>query len=111
MTERKNALVVRGGWDGHQPYEATELFIPYLKDNGYDAERDFVPMSNVNEYEFALAVAAAVPVKGIPTSAYPTPARRPANSRLSTDSLTAAYGLAPRPWQAAAPISISAEDR
>ncbi|MGU3662456.1 sugar nucleotide-binding protein, partial [Methylobacterium fujisawaense] len=39
--------------------------------------------------------------KGIPTSAYPTPARRPANSRLSTDSLTAAYGIAPRAWQAA----------
>jgi len=43
----------------------------------------------------------SIPVTGIPTSAYPTPARRPANSRLSTDSLTAAYGLAPRPWQAA----------
>ena len=43
----------------------------------------------------------SVPVKGIPTSAYPTPARRPANSRLSTDSLAAAYGIAPRPWQAA----------
>ena len=43
----------------------------------------------------------SVPVKGIPTSAYPTPARRPANSRLSTDSLTEAYGIAPRPWQAA----------
>ena len=43
----------------------------------------------------------SVPVEGIPTSAYPTPARRPANSRLSTDSLTAAYGITPRPWQAA----------
>ncbi|MGU3663423.1 dTDP-4-dehydrorhamnose reductase [Methylobacterium sp. A49B] len=43
----------------------------------------------------------SVPVKGIPTSAYPTPAKRPANSRLSTDSLKAAYGIAPRPWQAA----------
>ena len=43
----------------------------------------------------------SVPVNGIPTSAYPTPARRPANSRLSTNSLTAAYGFAPRPWQAA----------
>jgi len=43
----------------------------------------------------------AVPVEGIPTAAYPTPARRPANSRLSTQSLTAAYGVLPRPWPAA----------
>ncbi|MBA8915796.1 dTDP-4-dehydrorhamnose reductase [Methylorubrum thiocyanatum] len=43
----------------------------------------------------------SVPVEGIPTSAYPTPARRPANSRLSTQSLTDAYGLAPRGWEAA----------
>lgn len=42
-----------------------------------------------------------VPVTGIPTSAYPTPARRPADSRLSTESLTRAYGIAPRPWEAA----------
>lgn len=43
----------------------------------------------------------SVPVTGIPTSAYPTPARRPANSQLSSASLTAAYGVAPRPWQQA----------
>lgn len=42
-----------------------------------------------------------VPVDGIPTAAYPTPAKRPMNSRLSTQSLTAAFGLAPRPWEAA----------
>ncbi|WP_295855542.1 tripartite tricarboxylate transporter substrate-binding protein [uncultured Xylophilus sp.] len=34
-----------------------------FKDNGYDPERDFVPVSQVNEYEFALAVAQAVPVR------------------------------------------------
>jgi uncharacterized protein len=31
----KSALVVRGGWDGHQPTEATGLFIPFLEANGY----------------------------------------------------------------------------
>ncbi|GAB3617165.1 ThuA domain-containing protein [Okibacterium endophyticum] len=31
----RTALVVRGGWDGHQPVESTELFIPFLKRNGF----------------------------------------------------------------------------
>lgn len=35
MPNVKNALVVRGGWDGHQPVEATNLFIPFLEENGY----------------------------------------------------------------------------
>jgi len=34
-----------------------------FKDNGYDAERDFVPVSHVNDYEFGIAVATAVPVR------------------------------------------------
>ena len=42
-----------------------------------------------------------VPVTGIPSTAYPTPAKRPMNSRLSTESLTATFGLALRPWEAA----------
>jgi dTDP-4-dehydrorhamnose reductase len=37
----------------------------------------------------------------IPSSAYPTPAKRPANSLLSHDAIGAAYGIAPRSWQAA----------
>ena len=32
----KKALVVRGGWDGHHPVEATELFLPFLRDSGLD---------------------------------------------------------------------------
>ncbi|MDF2048103.1 ThuA domain-containing protein [Microbacterium sp. Kw_RZR3] len=35
MSHRR-ALVVRGGWDGHHPVEATELFLPFLRDNGFD---------------------------------------------------------------------------
>jgi dTDP-4-dehydrorhamnose reductase len=37
----------------------------------------------------------------IPSSNYPTPAARPANSRLSHDAIQKAYGITPRPWQAA----------
>jgi type 1 glutamine amidotransferase len=31
----RHALIVRGGWEGHAPVEATELFVPYLKDHDY----------------------------------------------------------------------------
>ena len=40
-------------------------------------------------------------VQGITTAEYPTPARRPANSRLSTARLAADFGIRPRPWQEA----------
>lgn len=32
----RRALVVRGGWDGHQPVEATGIFIPFLQDQGFE---------------------------------------------------------------------------
>ncbi len=34
-----------------------------FKDNGYDPDKDFQPVSQVSDYEFGLAVASAVPVK------------------------------------------------
>ncbi|MFD7511913.1 ThuA domain-containing protein [Streptomyces sp. NPDC059853] len=34
-TTHPTALVVRGGWQGHRPIEATDLFIPFLESNGY----------------------------------------------------------------------------
>jgi dTDP-4-dehydrorhamnose reductase len=42
---------------------------------------------------------AADAVKPTPTSAYPTPAKRPLNSRLSTAKLQNAFGLRLPPWQ------------
>ncbi|KQN82988.1 NAD(P)-dependent oxidoreductase [Sphingomonas sp. Leaf67] len=44
---------------------------------------------------------ASAEVAPIPSSDYPTLAKRPANSLLSHTAIHAAYGIAPRPWQAA----------
>ena len=40
-------------------------------------------------------------IEAITTADYPTPAKRPANSRLSTAKLEKAFGITPRPWQTA----------
>lgn len=53
---------------------------------------------------FALSAAAGGPsaeVEAITTADYPTPAQRPANSRLSTAKIAADYGIYPRDWRAA----------
>lgn len=34
----RRALVVRGGWEGHEPVKITDLFLPFLRDQGYDLE-------------------------------------------------------------------------
>lgn len=49
----RNALVVRGGWSGHQPVETTEMFVPFLEEHGFSvriegspqiyADLDFMP--------------------------------------------------------------------
>ena len=31
----KHALIVRGGWDGHAPVQATGTFLPFLREQGY----------------------------------------------------------------------------
>jgi type 1 glutamine amidotransferase len=31
----KSALIVRGGWDGHQPVETTDSVVPFLQEQGY----------------------------------------------------------------------------
>lgn len=38
MAATRTALVVRGGWEGHHPVAATEMFIPHLVQNGFAVE-------------------------------------------------------------------------
>jgi type 1 glutamine amidotransferase len=42
-TPTKRALIVRGGWDGHQPVEATNLFVPFLESNGFEVRVEESP--------------------------------------------------------------------
>ncbi len=46
-------------------------------------------------------IAGRTTARPITTADYPTAARRPANSRLSTAKLTRDFGIAPRPWREA----------
>jgi dTDP-4-dehydrorhamnose reductase len=47
-------------------------------------------------------------LSAISTADYPTKAPRPANSRLATDRLYRDFGIALRPWQAAADAAVDA---
>ena len=69
----------------------------------------FVNRGEASWHELATAVFAGVARRGgavpsiepITTADYPTPARRPANSRLDTATLERDFGIRPRPWLAA----------
>lgn len=53
-------------------------------------------------FERAAAYGRSAPeVRAITTAEYPTPARRPANSRLATDKIQRDFGISPRPWREA----------
>lgn len=52
-TRARRALVVRGGWDGHQPIEATDLFIPFLEANGFTVRIEESPAIYADADEMA----------------------------------------------------------
>ena len=71
---------------------------------GHSGTYHFAGAPDVSWADFARAIFAhsgmAIEVTGIPTADYPTPARRPANSRLDCTTLHAAFGITRPDWQA-----------
>lgn len=62
--------------------------------HGYASQ--VIGQARLMQPELGLKVTDIAPV---PTSAFPTPAHRPLNSRLNTDKLQQAFGLVLPPWQ------------
>jgi dTDP-4-dehydrorhamnose reductase len=58
--------------------------------------------------EIAPRLGKRVPVRPIATADYPTPARRPANSRLACGKIKAAFGIEQPDWRASLPAMLDA---
>jgi dTDP-4-dehydrorhamnose reductase len=74
-----------------------------LLERGQEGVFNVVPSGETSWHGFAQAIVQAVgssvKVDAIPSSAYPTPARRPAYSVLSTGKIARALGKAPPSWE------------
>jgi dTDP-4-dehydrorhamnose reductase len=101
------------------PTNANDLARALLTMIGKDTDKSVVQaygtyhFSNEGQcswFDFAAAIFAAndikVDLRPIPTSAYPTPARRPAFSVLNKTKIRTVFGLEPSTWQAALAVTV-----
>ena len=95
------AHVVRDTWQKRQLNELIDYGTYHLVAGGETSWHGYA------QYVGQLAQAAGVPLKVTPetigaiaSSAYPTPAKRPLNSRLNTEKLQSTFGLRLPDWQA-----------
>lgn len=99
--------------------EVTAAVLARLEERGYDrALSGIYHLANGGEatwYQFASLIVAetgdlrrsSARVKPITTAEYPTPARRPADSRLDTSKLTSTFGVALPHWREAALLCLA----
>ena len=94
------AHVVRDTWRRHQANESAHYGTYHLAASGVTSWHGYA------QYVGQLAQAAGVSLNvapeaigAIPSSAYPTPAKRPLNSRLNTEKLQTTFGLRLPNWQ------------
>ena len=75
-----------------------------VNDPGLSGTYHFAGAPDVSWADFARAIMARAglgcQINDIPTSAYPTPARRPANSRMDCSTLETTFGIARPDWRA-----------
>jgi type 1 glutamine amidotransferase len=57
----KKALMVWGGWDGHEPKQCVDIFAPYLQKQGFDV-RVSDSLDVYKEKDFMMALSLVVPV-------------------------------------------------
>ena len=95
------ALVVRDTWLKRQSGQAITYGTYHLVAGGETSWHGYA------QYVGRLAQEAGLPLKvqpdaigAIPSSAYPTPAKRPLNSRLNTGKIQQAFGIRLPDWQA-----------
>jgi dTDP-4-dehydrorhamnose reductase len=67
--------------------------------NWHGYARHVIEWARANAKQGHAVKVAADRIHAIPTSAYPTPAQRPLNSRLDTTKLRSTFGLVLPPWQ------------
>lgn len=94
------AHVVRDAWQKRQHHESVDYGTYHLVAGGETSWHGYA------QYVGQLAQAAGLSLKvtpdaigAIPSSAYPTPAKRPFNSRLNTEKLQNTFGLRLPDWQ------------
>ena len=80
--------------------QATEYGVYHFSGSPYTSWHGFA--SEIFRHAAEQNLLSHMPVlNAIATSDYPTPAQRPANSRLDCSKIQAAFGIAPSDWQAA----------
>ena len=105
--ERESLNVVADQIGGPTPAAAIArallIIAEALRDGVPGGTHHFAGAPATSWADFARAIMAqaglACRIEDIPSSAYPTPARRPLNSRLDCTSLQAAYRIAPPDWR------------
>jgi dTDP-4-dehydrorhamnose reductase len=81
------------------------VVLAWQQGNTHSGIYHFSNAGDITWYEFALAIqqeaGLACKVEPIPSSAYPTPARRPGYSVMDTQKITTDFGVQSLPWRSA----------